>query len=219
MMDYSIFYNCTQIIKETYPKSGLFQNEQGIKVWYNLLKDLSNSQVETAVMNHVSKSPYPPTIADIRQACARQNMIVLDSSQAWEIVLKQIRNKGMYREQEALDGMPAIVADVVKRFGWFYLCTTENIMTDRARFMDAFERQQKETVQASSVPDSIATGQERTHKQLAHTHGRAVQDAYAIEQGEEIPAKRSTESVRKEVLQKLHKKFDTEMASEAFKRA
>lgn len=46
-----------------------FLNNGNIGIWFELLEDLDGVLVEEAVKAFVKTSPYPPTIADIRNGC------------------------------------------------------------------------------------------------------------------------------------------------------
>lgn len=90
-MTFKEFAIITDAIKTYYPKDNMFPTEQAMGLWYDALKDLDYKMAEMQIKKHISTSKYPPTIADIRECLndfAEEK--VLDTSQAWEVVLKAL---------------------------------------------------------------------------------------------------------------------------------
>lgn len=115
-----------------------------VTLWEMMLGDLPIEVAKTAVQIHMSRSVYPPTVADIREAASRAvEGRTMDAMEAWETITGAIRRYGLYREPEALASLPDEVSKMAKRFGWRELCTNENPDTLRAQFRMAWETNAK----------------------------------------------------------------------------
>lgn len=66
-------------LKAAYPNSNVLPDKYAMKVWYRMLGDLESAVVENAVWEHIGTSPFPPSIAEIREKCtARLSPMVTD---------------------------------------------------------------------------------------------------------------------------------------------
>ncbi|MUT66036.1 replicative helicase loader/inhibitor [Paenibacillus sp. NEAU-GSW1] len=134
-----------------WPEEG--KEDDVISLWDMMLSDLSLDVAKKAVQYHLSRSVYPPTVADIREAAAKvSNPRTLDWIEAWEKIGTAIRRFGFYREKEALESMPDEVARMAKQFTWRELCLNENIDTLRAQFRMAWETQTKRNNEQRILP-------------------------------------------------------------------
>lgn len=115
-----------------------------VDLWTMMLQDIPPEVAQGAVMAHLARSPYPPTISDIRNAAiAVTEPKRLEAIEAWELINQAIRKYGYYREAQALASLPPEVADMARKFTWESLCTSENEETLRAQFRMAWETQTK----------------------------------------------------------------------------
>lgn len=132
------------------------KEEATIELWESMLGDLSFEVGQAAVKAHMSKSVFPPTIADIRDAAA---MITsppqMDAIVAWDLIGQAIRKYGFYRGDEAMASLPHPVADMARRFTWRELCLSENIDTLRAQFRMAWDAQNKRQQQERILPPDV----------------------------------------------------------------
>ena len=127
-------------IKAAYPNSNILPDKYAMKVWYRMLGDLESDVVENAVCEHIGTSPFPPSIAEIREKCtARLSPMVTDWGEAWEEVQRAIRKYGRYREEEALASMTRMTEVAVRRMGFQNLCSSDNPVADRAHFQRMYE--------------------------------------------------------------------------------
>ena len=121
-----------------------------VQLWEMMLSDLDVHTAQKAAMIHMSRSVYPPTIADIREAASRiTGPQIMDAIEAWAQVTKAVRLYGYYRQQEALTSMSEEVAHMVKNFGWQEICMNDNPDTLRAQFRMAWETQNKRKKEGS----------------------------------------------------------------------
>lgn len=145
-------------IKESYPKSGLFENDSAIRFWYKMLSDIPIEDLSKAVATHISTSKYAPTISEIREIASRKGRVEKDYSFGYGLLRRAIRNFGFYRETEALDWIreqDPLAATVVSRLGFQSFCLSENEMTDRANFRMAYENTKAIEMKQQQLPQGL----------------------------------------------------------------
>lgn len=161
-MTYQKFDLIRAAIKAAYPNANIMPDAYSIKLWFRLLGDLDYEVVEGALLEHISTSVFPPSVAEIRQKCAqRLNPIVTDWGEAWGEVQRAIRKYGSYREEEALESLSGLTAVAVRRMGFKNLCMSENTVADRAHFQRIYEGMVKEEQNSLQLPEFV-----RTEKQM-----------------------------------------------------
>jgi hypothetical protein len=126
-----------KILGEVYPNYQLSGSAVGIYV--RMLSDLSADLIEQAALDHISRSAFFPTIAELRSAAfdileaTQQNQSAYD---AWSQVQSAIRSVGHV-------GQPAwedpLTKKVVDDLGWRHLCLSDNPIADRSHFIQAYQ--------------------------------------------------------------------------------
>lgn len=145
-----------------YPKAKILETDQAMDFWYKMIGDLDYQVVNNAVLEHISTSVFPPSIAEIRQKCAqRLNPIISDWGAAWEEVQNAIRRYGYYREEEAIASLSSLTAVAVRRMGFRDLCTSENPVADRAHFQRMYEGMVKEEQNRIQLPQFVGEQKKR----------------------------------------------------------
>lgn len=148
------------VITASYPRDTAFAaaDAQMAGVWAKMLADVPYEIAENAVTAHVANSPFPPSIAEIRQWTAKAVMIAaMDADQAWGYVLGAIRDHGYYDPSGAKTSMPAKVWETVMRIypTWEQICMSENGIADRAHFMRMWDARTKREVEMTVLPESL----------------------------------------------------------------
>lgn len=193
-------------IKAAYPNSNVLPDKYAMKVWYRMLGDLESSVVENAVWEHIGTSPFPPSIAEIREKCtARLSPMVTDWGEAWEEVQRAIRKYGRYREEEALASLTRMTAVAVRRMGFQNLCSSDNPVADRAHFQRMYEGMVKEEKRQTQIPEFVR--REKTRMIESHTP-----PVYQIERKED-PMPESVERAAPEHINKLLEKLYQSMGA------
>lgn len=145
-----------------YPKAKILETDQAMDFWYDMIGDLDYQVVNNAVLEHISTSPFPPSIAEIRQKCSqRLNPIVSDWGAAWEEAQKAIQRYGSYREEEAMASLSGLTAVAVRRMGFRNLCMSENPVADRAHFQRMYEGMVKEEQNRVQLPQFVREKKQR----------------------------------------------------------
>lgn len=130
------FLKIAEAIKTAYPKENLIPNKAAMQLWFAMLKDLDYKAVQVAVKAYIATKRFPPTIADIRLMAQPPKT---DWSDAWGEIERAIRQFGWARPKEALESMSPKTREIVKRFGWQEICTSENTGVLRGQFRAAYE--------------------------------------------------------------------------------
>lgn len=137
-----------------YPKFEV--DEVKVTVWYEMLGDLDYSVIQAAAKKCILENIFPPSIAEIRKAAfGLLHPELLAAPEAWGLVIQAIHNYGYNRKEEALDSLPAEVAEVVGWMGWQELCHGENIDVIRGQFIKLFETQRKRAQQINALPEDL----------------------------------------------------------------
>ena len=126
-----------KILGDVYPSYQL--SSPAIEVYVRLLEDIPSLVLEQSALDHISRSSFFPSIAELRSAA----FSIVESSdpiptgyEAWSEVQVEIQRVGYCNQPQF--GNP-IAAQVVNQLGWRYLCLSENPMADRAHFIQAYQ--------------------------------------------------------------------------------
>lgn len=153
-------------IKAAYPNFNML-DKPAMKVWFTMLQDIDFKVAENAVMEHISTSKYPPSIADIRRLCMiRCNPPIMSYSEAWNTVLLAISRYGFEHYAEACALMDDLTLEVVKDLGWYNICYSTNADVLRAAFKAAYEDKAKERESKQMLPAFVLD--QRTALQAKH---------------------------------------------------
>jgi hypothetical protein len=148
-----------KILGDVYPSFQL--SSSAIEMYVQLLADIPGSVLEQSALDHISRSRFFPTIAELRSAA----FSIIDATdpipteyEAWSAVQAEIHRVGHY-DYPTLDN--TIAAQVVEQLGWHYLCLSENPVADRAHFVQAYqtiaERERTSAHRLHMVTEFIAT--------------------------------------------------------------
>lgn len=122
------------------------------EVYYQDLKDIPADELLLAARHCRSEAgrKFAPSVGEIRGAVMelrRASMNIPSAYDAWQEVLRVISDVGSYGSPE---WSSPLIEKVVNSLGWRNLCMSENQVSDRARFLEAYEqlsnRAEKETM-------------------------------------------------------------------------
>lgn len=140
-----------------YQKENLLPNSQAMELWYRQLQDIPYKTAEASLEKWVATSRWSPTIADFREMATGITIGDLpDWGEAWETVLKTVRRYGYNRQIEAMESLPDIIRDAVRRVGWYDICMSENIGVERASFRDIYNNLVERKKKDDQIPRSVA---------------------------------------------------------------
>jgi hypothetical protein len=124
------------VLSYAYPNFDL--PKETVQIYIRLLADLDFELLKAATLQCATINKFFPTVAEIRAAATELQAMaegVPSGIEAWGQVLRQMRDVGSY-------GRPSfshpLIDSIVHQFGWKNLCLSENSVSDRARFLDAY---------------------------------------------------------------------------------
>lgn len=111
--------------------------EPTVEIYWQMLSDIDRSVFKASAIKCISTNRYFPTVEEIRRASF--NLLsgdLLDKYSAW-IQVGKITNFGDWRIRPELH--PVIERAVEAVGGWRSLAFSEHHMSDRARFLEAYD--------------------------------------------------------------------------------
>jgi hypothetical protein len=128
--------------------------DETLALYERLLSDIDPALLEAATIQHIAASQFFPSIADLRSSALalQKRAVELPSAyEAWGLFLEEVRRIGSYGTPEFKS---PVLAKVVASLGWRDLCLSENQVSDRARFIEAYTIEcQRETENMNLLPD------------------------------------------------------------------
>lgn len=142
--DQGKFKELITVISDTYKKE--FTPSE-LKLWWNIFKQHSISDFESAVYSHISCAdegvfcPKPANLIKHITGTAKENerAIADSSSLAWAVIIRELENTGPYKSLEIED--KKALAAVSSLGGWAYLCskTYEELGWIEKRFKELYD--------------------------------------------------------------------------------
>lgn len=156
------------LISTLFPREDAFRNarKETVTAWAEMLQDIPFDHAKAAVKAAVATSPFPPSIAEIRDYATRLNgPRRMTAEEAWGIASECIRTYGTKTvpkagfadqkyefvrfgepvrvrpsglEYEAKRHCPEDVWALLQRMGWKDICESENPDVVRGQFMRAW---------------------------------------------------------------------------------
>ncbi|MGF7145324.1 hypothetical protein HNQ56_003765 [Anaerotaenia torta] len=154
-------------IKTTFPNSQILQNSDAMDIWYMMLGDIDYRVCQAAVLELISISKFPPTIAEIREKCSGLTSIpIKDWGEAWESVIKAIGKYGYYETEKALESMDELTRMCVRRIGFQNICMSENVAADRANFRMIYETEANRKKVNNQLPPQLLSEKQKMMNEL-----------------------------------------------------
>lgn len=150
------FMILAKTIKTFYPDKKILQSSEEMELWFEMLKDIDYRAAITSVKRWVSLEKFCPTIAEIREMSAEiQGEKYDEIGEAWELVLKAVRNYGQYRTEDALNSLPPLVRKCVKQVGFKDICLSEKIGVERAAFKNFYDTEVKKIKRENALSKDL----------------------------------------------------------------
>lgn len=169
---------CLALLGMAYPKeAGQYKDPRTIELWVRMLADLPGDLLVHATQECIASLSWFPKIAELRQAAAIIQLAadpVPAPHAAWGEVLREMERVGRLSRY----GMPLafshpLVEEVVEMFGWTRLCEAENLVSERAQFLQAYtqrsEQRLAEARQLAETRQYIQLQAKTNHKLLAES--------------------------------------------------
>lgn len=135
-------------------------------LYERMLADLDAAVAKAAVEQLIATSRYLPTVAEIRAACVELTVGPRRfGAEAWGEVLTAIGRFG-HRRTPGVDFKfgDTNTTRAVIAFGWRHLCSSENPIADRARFIELYDQLDASTrkdLLTATLPSTLARAQLR----------------------------------------------------------
>ena len=141
------------VLASAFPQTQM--SDESINAYVAMLKDIPLEVLVVAVEQCIVESEFLPSIAKVRdKALSLVRPERKDPMEAWGVVLTTIQRVGFYRSPTFDD---PLIARAVECLGWQYLCTSENVVADRAHFAKVYEQFREREIQDSRLlPQAIA---------------------------------------------------------------
>lgn len=148
------FGNFAAALRTYYSRENILPNKQAMELWFRQLQDIPYEAAEAILSKWVATNKWSPSIADIRDGMAeiQNGGAVEDWGEGWNKAMAAIRKYGSYNEAEALDSLPPLTRETVRRLGYKSLCWSENQIADRANFRQVYEILEKRQVEDRKIP-------------------------------------------------------------------
>lgn len=154
-MSYKEWLSIAIGLRSVYTSDRFLPDEDAIKIWYELLKDLPYEQVNIAAQKYMTTSHFPPTPADLRAAILPPPA---DWDDAWQTVISAVRKYGSWDVKSAESSFDDMTARVVRNLGGFRrICELEYDEMDvlRANFRDIYTRLAKREAENAQMPPML----------------------------------------------------------------
>jgi hypothetical protein len=128
--------DCLMILQAAFPQREM--GAQTLQVYQHGLADIPPQLLHAAVARYIGTRKFPPAISEIRGAAAAillENAGVKTAPEAWESVTREISRVGHWGQPD----LDPLTARAVRQLGgWKALCTGDNVVADRARFVQFY---------------------------------------------------------------------------------
>lgn len=145
------------LISSLYPREAAFANasRDTINAWTLILEDVPFSVAQAGLQAHVSTSPFPPSIAEIKGWAAKLDKHYMDAGEAWGIARKAVSKYGFYNKLKAKENTPADVWAVMERMGYEDMCMSENPDVTRGQFCRMWDARSKQQQELDKLPPTV----------------------------------------------------------------
>lgn len=148
------FLILVKTMKAVYP--AMFSEKETIDIWYSLLKDLDYQDAAAGLGKHMATSPYPPTVADIRNNAVPD--VEMNGEQAWALAFQAISNSA-YNSEEEFERLPDLVKKAVgspANLREMALMPTETVNSvEKSHFLRTYEVEKKRKRELDTMPKEI----------------------------------------------------------------
>lgn len=128
-------------------------DDDAIKTWSMLLADMPYSAVEPAAVELMRIRATPPSVAAIRRRVVERTVELPSAEAAWQMVRRTLDRLA---RGEPANWPHALVERVARQLGIGQLLSSENLSSDRARFLDLYGAARERDLQAAIADYSVA---------------------------------------------------------------
>jgi hypothetical protein len=138
------------------------QIKQTLHLYAQLLSDIPIDQLKQAALRHIGTSKFFPTIAELREATATLALPVQQTAlEAWGEVMAALSDARYYVYTDHCE-VPVFANPITNRLvasmGWRNICASDNVIADRARFVQAYEVLAERERNEAALPVQLQAG-------------------------------------------------------------
>lgn len=148
------------ILKTAYSRFDDFRDPKKLatvnELWHRHFKSCDFNILEEAVHRCIDKATFPPTIAEIRIEYKKLIDKIPSADEAWESLMINIRNFGLYRIVEGTYSLDETLRKAVENIGGYrHICLVENRELEKLqeRFFKAYGIAKDTTLESLMVSD------------------------------------------------------------------
>ena len=155
------------VLVSAYPQQGAKLDAERVRLMIDtfaaLLGDLGYEQANAALTVLIQTRTWMPSVAEIRGAALElARGAVRPGGEAWGGVLRAIAAEGAYRSPGSdFAFADPITAHCVAALGWQNLCSSENPVADRARFIELYDQTAAQSRRDLQSPALAAAKEQR----------------------------------------------------------
>ena len=155
-MTTSEFSRWAMALKTYFPRDNLLPTKEAMELWYLELRDIPFEVALAMLRKWVDTQKWPPTIAEVREACAEITGGKLPEwDDGWAEVQRAIAKHGYIDTENALASMSPTTRDAVEKIGWRAICLSENPDTMRAQFRQVYTICQTRQIQDRQITPEL----------------------------------------------------------------
>lgn len=173
MASRQVVENIVQKLLAAYPRAPLHPDT--LPTYSAFMSDIQDEVLLAAVTAHIATSEYFPTISQIRAAAAKIETgagAAPDAYAAWFEVCEMMR-QGHHTKPKFSH---PFIDEIVSKMGWYDLRTSDNQISDRARFIEAYEALAARVVRQYALPETVRKITEYKFKLLEEGEHNANKD-------------------------------------------
>lgn len=140
-MDKKQFAIFASAVRTYYPDKNFLPNNEAMALWYREVQDIPFPVIEAGLRKWVATNKWPPTIADIREMASEVTAgDIPDWGTGWMQVCDAMKKFGREYPKKSYASMHPLVAEAAQQLGgWWDLCVSGNLESDRANFRMIYE--------------------------------------------------------------------------------
>lgn len=143
------------VLAAAYPRLNV--SEMTVKVWHEMLGDISYEAAGVAAKKLMLTNTFPPSIAELREAAtAITSPQVAPGVIAWGEIKRAIQKYGYYRENEGLGSLSPATRKAVECIGWKEFCMSDDPEgVIRGQFIKLYEQVATQERESRLMPDEL----------------------------------------------------------------
>jgi len=141
-------------LKEAIPKGADSVSAKTLDIWGARLTRVSQEVLVAAALVLIERHTFFPSLAEILEVCREITCEgrIPSTGEAYEEVTTAMRRIGYWNPCPEFSH-PAVGKALRAIGGWKYLCSSENSVSDRARFYESYERLREQAYREETMPD------------------------------------------------------------------